>query len=125
MPLRNCHASRDLVESYRLNIDRCIALKQDLIKKGIKNIVSIGIGGSFEGPKLLIETLMQHKRNFNHIFNWPDKVEFNETIKPLIKKIFFYCMPKTFSTDETLQSMALSREWLENNAMPTSFIAIT
>ena len=125
----NCHASRDLVESYRLNIERCIALKQDLIKKGIKNIVSIGIGGSFEGPKLLIETLTcEHKRNFNHIFlTGPDRVEFNEIIKPLNQEdTFFIVCSKTFSTDETLQSMALSREWLENKCNADEhFIAIT
>jgi len=47
-PLSNNFASAELIESCRLNIDKCIGLKQDLIKKGIKNIVTIGIGGSFE-----------------------------------------------------------------------------
>ena len=36
------YVSKDLIESCRLNIERCISLKQDLIKKGIKNIVTIG-----------------------------------------------------------------------------------
>ena len=65
----NNYATQDLIESCRLNIDKCIRLKQDLIKKGIKNIVTIGIGGSFEGPKLLIETITsENDRNFKHIF---------------------------------------------------------
>ena len=52
-PSSNNFASAELIESCRLNIEKCIRLRQDLIKKGIKNIVTIGIGGSFEGPKLL------------------------------------------------------------------------
>ena len=32
------------------------ALKEDLIKKNINNILILGTGGSFEGPKLLLET---------------------------------------------------------------------
>ena len=43
----NNFASAELIESCRTNIEKCIGLKQDLIKKGIKNIVTIGIGGSF------------------------------------------------------------------------------
>ena len=81
----NNFASEELIESCRLNIEKCIRLKLDLVEKGIKNIVTIGIGGSFEGPKLLIETLTsENDRNFKHIFlTGPDTVEFNETVKPL------------------------------------------
>ena len=41
-------------------------------------------------------------------------VEFNETVKPLNQEdTFFIVSSKSFSTDETLQSMALSKAWLE------------
>ena len=46
----NNFASAELIKSCRLNIEKCIRLKEELIGKGIKNIVTIGIGGSFEGP---------------------------------------------------------------------------
>ena len=77
----NNFASAELIESCRLNIDKCIKLKQSLIKKGIKNIVTIGIGGSFEGPKLLIETLTsENNRIFKHIFlTGPDIVAVSYT----------------------------------------------
>ena len=123
------YASQDLVESCRFNIEKCIQLKEDLIKKGIKNIVTIGIGGSFEGPKLLIETLTSAPhRSFNHIFlTGPDIIEFNETIKSLKQEeTFFIVSSKSFSTDETLQSLLLSKEWLESECNFTDhFIAIT
>ena len=125
----NNFASAELIESCRLNIEKCIRLKEDLIRKGIKNIVTIGIGGSFEGPKLLIETLTsKNDRNFKHIFlTGPDTVEFNETVKPLNQEdTFFIVSSKSFSTDETLQSMALSKAWLEAKCeFEDHFIAIT
>ena len=125
----NNFASEELIESCRLNIDKCIRLKQGLIKKGIKNIVTIGIGGSFEGPRLLIETLTsENDRNFKHIFlTGPDKVEFNETVKTLNQEnTFFIVSSKSFSTDETLQSMALSKVWLESKCkFEDHFIAVT
>ena len=125
----NNFVSKDLLESCRLNIDKCISLKEDLIKKGIKNIVTIGIGGSFEGPKLLIETLTRESdRNFNHIFlTGPDLVEFDQTIKPLNQEdTFFIVSSKSFSTDETLQSLTLSKAWLEIKCkFEDHFIAIT
>ena len=67
-------------EIAKSSISECIKLKDKLIQKGIKNIVTIGIGGSFEGPKLLLETLTQkHNRSFNHIFlTGPDTHEFAE-----------------------------------------------
>jgi glucose-6-phosphate isomerase len=128
-PSPNNYASKDLIESCILNIDKCINLKENLLNRGIKNVVTIGIGGSFEGPKLLIETLTsENKRNFNHIFlTGPDVIEFNETVKPLNQEdTFFIVSSKSFGTDETLQSMALSKEWLEMKCkFEDHFIAIT
>ena len=105
---------KDILDSCSESINTCIKLKNDLLDRGIKNIVTIGIGGSFEGPKLLIETLTaEHKRSFNHIFlTGPDVIEFSEMIEPLIQEeTFFIVSSKSFSTDETLQSIALSKEW--------------
>ena len=125
----NVYISKDLTESCRANIEKCINLKKELIQKGIKNIVTIGIGGSFEGPKLLIETLTsENNRNFKHIFlTGPDAVEFKEVIEPLNQEdTFFIVSSKSFSTEETLQSMALSKLWLEEKCkFEDHFIAIT
>lgn len=125
----NAHVSESLIETCRHNIDKCLNLKEKLINKGIKNIVTIAIGGSFEGPKLLIETLTrEQKRSFNHIFiTGPDTNEFRENIYSLDQKeTFFIVSSKSFSTDETLQSMALSKSWLESKCkFKDHFIAIT
>ena len=106
--------SKDILDSCNESINICIKLKNDLLDRGIKNIVTIGIGGSFEGPKLLIETLTaEHERSFNHIFlTGPDVIEFSEMIEPLNQEeTFFIVSSKSFSTDETLQSIELSKDW--------------
>lgn len=120
-------------ESYyevaKNSISECIKLKEKLIQKGIKNIVTIGIGGSFEGPKLLLETLTQkHDRSFNHIFlTGPDTQEFADEILPLNKnETFFIVSSKSFSTDETLQSLGLAREWVGDDLeFEDHFICVT
>jgi glucose-6-phosphate isomerase len=116
-------------EVAKSSISECIKLKEKLIQKGIKNIVTIGIGGSFEGPKLLLETLTQkHDRSFNHIFlTGPDTHEFAEEITPLNKnETFFIVSSKSFSTDETIQSLGLARAWVGDDLdFKDHFICVT
>ena len=91
----NNFQSEELLQNCRNSIQDCIELRTKLLDKGIKNIVTIGIGGSFEGPKLLIETLTNSStRHFNHIFlTGPDHIEFNETVEPLsTRRNLFYCL---------------------------------
>ena len=121
--------SDEFSKNCRNSILDCIELRAKLLEKGIKNIVTIGIGGSFEGPKLLIETLTNSStRHFNHIFlTGPDHIEFNETVEPLVQEeTFFIVSSKSFSTDETLQSLELAKNWiLQNCKFNDHFIAIT
>jgi glucose-6-phosphate isomerase len=125
----NNFQSEELLQNCRNSIQDCIELRTKLLDKGIKNIVTIGIGGSFEGPKLLIETLTNSStRHFNHIFlTGPDHIEFNETIEPLVQEeTFFIVSSKSFSTDETLQSLELAKNWISRNCdFNSHFIAIT
>ena len=112
----NNFLSKDFMNSCKDSINVSIKLKDSLLKKGIKNIVSIGIGGSYEGPKLLIKTLInKNNQNFNHTFlTGPDITEFFETVEHLNQKeTFFIVSSKSFATDEILQTLALSKKWLE------------
>ena len=44
-------------------------IKYRIGKDSIKNIVTLSIGGSFEGPKLLLESLASPKnKSYNHLF---------------------------------------------------------
>ena len=109
------NVSSHFYEIAKSSIEQCINLKAKLLENNIKNIVTIGIGGSFEGPKLLLETLTKkHDRSFNHIFlTGPDIQEFINEIEPLNKEeTFFIVSSKSFSTDETMQSLSLARNWI-------------
>ena len=119
----------DYYEGAKSTISQCISLKAKLIQKNIKNIITIGIGGSFEGPKLLLETLThKHNRHFNHIFlTGPDTQEFIDEIEPLNKaETFFIVSSKSFSTDETIKSLSHAKKWIGDDfEFKDHFICIT
>ena len=119
----------DYYKIAKNSIAECIHLKAKLLHRNIKNIITIGIGGSFEGPKLLLETLTKkHNRSFNHIFlTGPDTKEFIDQIEPLDKsETFFIVCSKSFSTDETMQSLDLAKKWIGDDfEFRDHFICIT
>ena len=123
------NVNSNLYDIAKNSIDKCINLKTTLLQKNIKNIITIGIGGSFEGPKLLLETLTQkYNRIFNHIFlTGPDTQEFIEEIEPLNKaETFFIVSSKSFSTDETMKSLNLAKNWMGSDfEFKDHFICIT
>jgi glucose-6-phosphate isomerase len=94
------------------------------IKKGdFKNIITFGIGGSYEGPKLLQEFTNKESFKFNYYFvSGPDKDEFNSILKPISdQKNFYIFSSKSLSTDETLACL----RWLGAKRDSTNSIVIT
>ena len=92
-------------------------------KDGFKNIITFGIGGSYEGPKLLQEFTNKESFKFNYYFvSGPDKDEFNSILKPLSgQKNFYIFSSKSLSTDETLTCL----RWLGAKRNSTNSIVIT
>ena len=68
---------------------------------GVLNIAVLGIGGSFEGPKLLVESLIGSNTNLNHLFiTGSDPHEFTEKTSNLKKtETIFIVSSKSFITD--------------------------
>ncbi len=91
-----------------------------------ENIVSLGIGGSYEGPKLLIESLGHGEvlSEWKHFFiTGSDRIELDETLKKLDpKKTVFIVSSKSFTTDETIESLTDAIHW---SGDMNKFIAIT
>ncbi len=87
-----------------------------------KNIVTIGIGGSFEGPKLLIEAEGNTKKN--HVFiTGSDLEEFNEkTYKLNPNETVFIVSSKSFTTEETITILNKAIDW---SGDINKFLAIT
>ena len=98
----------------------------EVAKSNAENIVSLGIGGSYEGPKLLIESLGHGEvlSTYKHHFvTGSDRIELDETLKKLDpKKTFFIVSSKSFTTDETIESLKDAIHW---SGDINKFIAIT
>jgi glucose-6-phosphate isomerase len=92
-------------------------------KDRFKNIITFGIGGSYEGPKLLQEFTNKGSCKFNYYFiSGPDKDEFNSILKPISdQKNFYIFSSKSLSTDETLSCL----RWLGTKRDSTNSIVIT
>ena len=90
------------------------------------NIVSIGIGGSFEGPKLMFEATGLYYSGSAVKFKFltgPNSNEFYEKVRHLDpKKTFFLVFSKSFETIETLEMLSIALEWSGDTK---KFLALT
>ena len=100
---------------YKSLFENLRKTKSQIESKNIKNVVSIGIGGSFEGPKLLIESLIdQNNSRYNHVFvTGSDNQEFYEKTSKLDQKeTIFIISSKSMKTVEVLNNFMLAKSWL-------------
>ncbi len=89
-----------------------------------KNIITIGIGGSYEGPKMFLETIESANENTNFVFiTGSDASEFKTKTKKLNpKNTIFIVSSKSFKTDETISVLKNAMSWSEEI---DKFFAIT
>ena len=101
----------------------CAPLLKQMKKDKYQNIITFGIGGSYEGPKLLQEFLLNPASDINYSFvSGPDKHEFNTIVKPLLgQKNLYIFASKSLATDETLSCL----KWLGKNRTEKNSIVIT
>jgi glucose-6-phosphate isomerase len=101
----------------------CAPLLKQIKKDKYQNIITFGIGGSYEGPKLLQEFLLNPASDINYSFvSGPDKHEFNTIVKPLLgRKNLYIFASKSLATDETLSCL----KWLGKNRTEKNSIVIT
>jgi len=93
----------------------------ELFKSAV-NVITIGIGGSFEGPKLLIEN--EGKTKVNYIFiTGSDPEEFREKTSYLRpNETIFIVSSKSFTTEETIDNLQKAITWSKDMS---KFIAVT
>jgi len=101
----------------------CAPLLQQIKKEKYQNIITFGIGGSYEGPKLLQEFSFNPASDISYSFvSGPDKHEFNAIVKPLLgQKNLYIFASKSLATDETLSCL----KWLGKNRTDKNSIVIT
>ncbi len=91
------------------------------------NIISIGIGGSFEGPRLMLEAsnpLIDFDTSMRFEFlTGPNSDEFTKKVSHLNpKKTFFIVFSKSFETIETLEMLRMALRWSGDTK---KFLALT
>ncbi len=95
------------------------------------NIVTLGIGGSFEGPKLLLESLktpistniLESDKAVFKFITGSDPKEFEHKTKLLEPaNTIFIVSSKSFTTDETIENLKKAFKWSGNKK---NFIAIS
>jgi glucose-6-phosphate isomerase len=101
----------------------CAPLLKQIKKNKYQNIITFGIGGSYEGPKLLQEFLLNPASGINYSFvSGPDKNEFNAIVKPLLgQKNLYIFASKSLATEETLSCL----KWLGKNRTDKNSVVIT
>ena len=99
-------------------------IKLHSLLKEAKNIIMIGIGGSFEGPKMLLENIGNDYDNVNFVFiTGSDPNEFFVKTKKLNRNdTFFIISSKSFSTQETILTLKDAISWSGDT---DKFVAIT
>jgi glucose-6-phosphate isomerase len=100
--------------------------------KAITDVVSIGIGGSFLGPKIMSEALKPYRQeNINvHFVANVDGCHIHDVLKGLRQEsTLIITSSKTLSTQETLQNTKSAREWFlklaENKDIQHNFACVT
>lgn len=82
--------------------------------KSIDTIVSIGIGGSFLGPKIVTESLKPYQRdNIKvHFVANVDGCHIHDVLATVdVETTLFVMSSKSFSTQETLQNTLTAKDW--------------
>ncbi|MFE8071360.1 glucose-6-phosphate isomerase [Marinobacteraceae bacterium S3BR75-40.1] len=101
--------------------------------KPFKHIVSIGIGGSFLGPKLVSASLKPYwhgQLNCHYVANI-DGSHITEVLRHIDPETtLFLIQSKSFKTQETLENTLVAREWFLHNGgteetIAKHFVAVT
>ncbi|MGF2688041.1 glucose-6-phosphate isomerase [Marinobacter sp. DUT-3] len=101
--------------------------------KAFTDVVSIGIGGSFLGPKLVCEALQPYQSDqlSGHFVANIDGSDVSEVLRQVDPETtLFLVQSKSFRTQETLENGRIARDWFLNNggteeAIARHFVAVT
>jgi hypothetical protein len=97
--------------------------------KAIKNVINVGIGGSYLGPEMdydALRTFTDRTREFRFVAN-VDGAAFAEATHNLDPaETLFILSSKTFTTLETMTNAATARRWIVNAlAVAKHFVAVS
>eukprot|EP00003_Mantamonas_plastica_P028530 TRINITY_DN6513_c0_g2_i1.p1 TRINITY_DN6513_c0_g2~~TRINITY_DN6513_c0_g2_i1.p1 ORF type:complete len:553 (-),score=64.29 TRINITY_DN6513_c0_g2_i1:2770-4428(-) len=131
----------DVVQEVQETLDRMEVLADSITNgsrtgysgQAFTDVVSIGIGGSYLGPKLVTEALQPYAngRIRCHYVANIDGTDITETLKQVnAETTLFLIQSKSFRTQETLENSKVAREWFlgqgaRESDIANHFLAIT
>ncbi|HEA51980.1 hypothetical protein LCGC14_1053150 [marine sediment metagenome] len=132
---------QDVIAEARATLARMDAFVEDILSRSrtgytnraFTDVVSIGIGGSFLGPKLVTEALQPYQTTglrCHYVANI-DGTEICETLAEIDPETtLFLVQSKSFSTRETLENSNVARQWFiersgNEQAVASHFMAVT
>ncbi len=96
-------------------VDECRNIYKKFQHK--RNFIHIGIGGSSLGPEMLIKSLKKNDRHFIFINNIDPEEIHDQLSKILIQDSLFYFCSKSGGTAETLASLAILTNFLQEKGI--------
>ncbi|MBU2954627.1 glucose-6-phosphate isomerase [Marinobacter sp. F3R08] len=134
-------AGQDVVAEVQRTLKRMETLVDDVLSqrrtgftgKPFTDVVSIGIGGSYLGPKLVGEALQPYAKagiRCHYVANI-DGTEICETLRQTDPETtLFLIQSKSFQTQETLENSKVARQWflkhcVDEQAVSKHFMAVT
>ncbi|EMP54201.1 glucose-6-phosphate isomerase [Marinobacter santoriniensis NKSG1] len=131
----------DVVQEVQKTLDRMEVFVNSVLDqsrtgftgKTFTDVVSIGIGGSYLGPKLVVEALQPywHGAISCHYVANIDGTDVCETLKCLNPETtLFLIQSKSFRTQETLENSQVARQWFldsggDESSIARHFVAVT
>jgi glucose-6-phosphate isomerase len=101
-------------------------------KNPMTDVVHIGIGGSYLGPKMAVEALAPSGNIKCHFVSSLDAADLDQTLRTLNPKTtLFIIASKTFATQETLVNAQRAKQWIveaagkESKHINCHFVAVT
>ena len=98
------------------NVESMAAMAEKMLASGVEDVVSIGIGGSYLGPEMVLHGLAPfHQGPEIHFAANIDPSELGDllaTLNPVTTG--FIVISKTFTTRETMANWQMARQWLQN-----------
>lgn len=99
-------------------LERCVALADGLAGRGVRDLISVGIGGSDLGPRLAYDALASERRINVHFVSAPDGHALDALLPQLDPShTAVLLVSKSFGTEETLLNGRVIRDWLAGRGL--------
>ena len=118
-PALHAHLRNPDMSMAQDNIATMAVMTETILSLGVEDVVAIGIGGSYLGPKMSVEALAPfHQGPDVHFVSNIDPSHLDDLLaglNPVTTAVI--AISKTFTTKETLSNLAAAEDWFNANGV--------